>query len=267
MSEGFDIEKFGDDTITIHKVREILLLLVGIIVIGFFATNIPKLMEVAQTYWWLGLTGIVGILSSFIISKIPALNFNVPLSEPPIFPIPKKWLFVLSGLGFLLTFFLLSQTSYSIEAPSFQILELGTFGEAVLDIFAALAEDIVFFAVVPGITFTVIYYISKSPTTALIAVLFVTPSVFLTYHTLHYGWADVVSSFAVLIFGLEQTIIMIVLREILFVHGRHLGNNLGKLFFSQMTITTFFLTILTSIWFWGFVGVIVVLLVIRWRKK
>jgi hypothetical protein len=265
--ETSPIERFGDDSFNVHKVREIILIILTLIVIGWYTFNYPKLIDKAKDFERLGIIGAVGVLAGFVVMKTP-MNLNVPLSEKPLFPVfTKKILLAFSLIIGIVTFVAISASPYSIEAPTFQIVDLGTFGEALLDAAAAITEDIVFFAVVPGITFTIVYYASKSPILALIFVLILSPSVFLVYHTLHYGFTDVVASTAVFFFGLEMTAWMIVMREIFYCHMRHIGNNLGKLIFTSMSFETFVISILTSLWTWIIVAAIVVILVVRFKNR
>lgn len=261
-----EINRLGSDKINIHKAREMILIVVAIIVIGWYATNYPKLWDDAKTFLFLIIGAGLSVTFSFIINRTK-LNFDVPLAEKPLFW-TKRIIFIISAVGLLASFFFLARTGYAIESQDFQLVELGIGGDAILKIFAAIAEDVLFFAVVPGLIFVIVFYFTKeNAMIALIFVVILTPSVFVTYHTLRYGFDDIVKTTAVFLFGLEMTGWMIVFRDLIYVHARHIGNNVGQLIFKQMTLGTFFILLLTSWAFWAIVIVIAILIYFRLRKK
>lgn len=264
------LESWGNDVWTVGKVLELLYIISGIIFITFFATNIPELASKAQTFWWLGITSVAVISIAFVITQKAKLNFNVVLWGDGILKIPdqyvKPMLIGCVGVG-LLTFFWISNTPYSVLGPSYDILDLDYWGNAFLSFWSAHQEDIFFFSVLPGIMFTVFFYITKRPVVAFLLILILSPMIFLIYHTLHYGLSDVVNSIGVLAFGVEQILVVSLLGNLVYTHMRHGFNNAGKIIFKQMTFTGFLLTVLTSWMFWVVVIVLVALVVIRKRGK
>jgi glucose-6-phosphate-specific signal transduction histidine kinase len=92
------------------------------------------------------------------------------------------------------------------------------------------------------------------------------PVAFMGYHASVYG-LESVESWAVLLFGLEMTLAMIVLRDVTYVHVRHIANNLGILIFEAMDPTTFMITLMSSWVFWLLVLVVLGYLAFRVLRK
>ena len=258
----------GNDKGNALKAIEIMLLLTGIAIISWYSVNYPPLWEKAKTYWMLSVTSLTCILASFVITKFFKINYNTPIAEKGFVDIPKKWLGGLIVFLFLGTFFFIAKEGYAIASPSFQVIELGMWGDALLSIPSAWAEDFFFFSFLAGLIFTISYYVlGKNPIPALIITTIAVPILFMTYHSYVYGFTDIVSSVTVFIFGLEQMGWLSVLRFMGIIHARHVGNNLSKIIFSQISITTFFTLILTNVWFWLIVPFVLVGLYLKFRKR
>jgi len=261
------IDSLGSDELNITKVREIILVIIAIIVIGWYMSNYPSLSQEADLFYKLALGGGVGIIASFVISKTE-LNFNVPLKEKPLIDIGNRLMIAIFILSGLFTFFIFSKTAYRISAPTFQVVDLGLGGEAILYLFSAMSENWIFFAVVPGLVFAAVYYLSKK--NSLLSVLFtiiLTVAIFVAYHTLHYGFTDVVATFFVGLFALEMSVWMVLIRDITYVHIRHIANNLGILIFTQMSVQTLFIKILYSWVTWASLGVVAIIVISRYRDR
>ena len=264
MSNNSGQAQFGKDQWTERTVLEVLLLITGLAVIGFFAIN-TTLWQTAQIFWFLGLTSTIFVIAAFLINRTP-LNFNVPISGKPLVPISKKILYPLFAIAGAVTFFVMTKTSYRIAVPRFQVIEPGLEGNSILATFAAIFEDNFFFVGLAGLTFTLVYWKTKKPWLAFMAVLMVVPTIFMLYHFSVYG-IDSVESWAVFIFGLEMTVAMIVLRDVTYVHARHVFNNLGILVFEAMDTTTFTIMLLTSWVFWLVVIIAILAVVLTLRKR
>lgn len=260
----------GTDKLSVHRVRELMLLLLSLGVLSWFAVNIPNFFEVSRVWLILGLFAAVAISFSFIIKKIGNFNLNMPLAETGFLKIDRKYIFMFALVIFLVTFFFVGRSQYSIFAPKFQVIECDILCNTFLSIPTAIIENQVFFSVFYGLIFSFVLLYTRSPLLALVISTFIMPLLFLAYHTLQYGFQDVVSSTAVVLFGIEQIAIMLLLRDMIVIHARHIGNNFAKELFSQMTLTTFFITLFSSWVFWVAV-VILVLGIVMWvrvlRKK
>jgi hypothetical protein len=256
--------QFGSDQQTARNVFEIMLLIIGLIVIGWFRVN-TTLWQTAEVFWFIGLTATVGVIAAFVVKKSP-IDFDVPIAEKPVAPIPKKLLYVVfTVLGFA-TFFIMSQTSYRIAAPKFQVLDPGLEGNVVLSFFAAIFENNLFFVLLSGIIFSVVYWKTRNAYISMIPVLLIVPGTFLFYHWNVYG-VESADSWAVLLFGAEMIAAMVVLRNVTYVHVRHIANNLGILVFEAMGVQTFFITLMSQWLFWAFVILAIIYVVYRIKKR
>jgi len=274
--EGFKLERISDKKPNAREAWEIILLVIGLVVVGFFRVN-TTLWQVAETFWFLGLTALLGIIVALVVSKLGVVNFGVPISESSIMPVKRRYLAAVAVIVGLATFFFISQTSYTVQMPTFQILDPGLGGTAILDFFAAIFENALFFILIPGIVFTVVYYasgiFSKGDDNqrlrgiiALVIVLISVPIIFTVYHTGTYGFENIPATTAVFVFGFEMTAWMLLMRDSLYVHARHIGNNLGILVFSSMTIETFFVELMSNwvVWLVGFlVALAIIIKIIR----
>lgn len=264
-------ELFAEDRWTKEKIFEVLFVLgMAAFVLIFYATNIPALMTSAQLYWWLLMGGMIFIIFSFITPKVGDWIFDMPLwSESPV--IPKqydKWLLIgFIAIG-LLTFFIIGRTGYAIAGGvDFQIIEPGIWGEAILKFFCALPEDVIFFSVVPALIFLLAYGLTKNIPFSFFLILLITPVVFLLYHTLHYGFENIVASTAVYLFGLELSGAILLFRKLLYAHLRHGANNASIALFKQMSLSSFFIILLTSLWVWLIFIIVILVIILKVLKK
>ncbi len=244
------VRDFGSDKFTTRVILEIVLVVIGLGIFGWLTIN-SLLKDTAQIFWIFGIMGLLGILAAFVI-KGPGKSdiFDVAIAEKSMIPVNRKVLYLVFGGLFLFTFFLLANSDYRIAAPSFQLIELGLVGDSLLTIFAAIMEDIFFFALVPGMVFSLMYWITKNFWASLAVVITICPFVFMMYHIGVYGFQNEAAMLFVYVFGVEMTAMMIILRDITYAHVRHIGNNMGIMTFQQMSLETFFITMLSSVWFW-----------------
>lgn len=257
------------DSLT-HRVREILILLISTGLISWFFTNYPIFRDQATVYFVLGIFSLLGIIILIILQHIFGLNFiRLTLAEQGFVKVNKKILLILGILLFLLTFFFIGKSQYAIFAPRFQVVELGLFGNILMTIPSAIVEDFFFFSFLFSLLFSLLLLYFRSPMLPLVFSSIVIPFIFLIYHTLVYGFADVTNSFAVTIYGFEQILWMVLVRDLMILHFRHIGNNLAKTIFSQMTLTAFFLILLKSIYFWLtlFILIFIIFMWFRFLRK
>jgi len=229
-----NISTLGSDEQSGRKIDEIILLFMGVIVFGFLYFN-TTLASQALGYWVFGMMGLGGVVLAFIINKKNAGpdDVNVPISEKPLFG-NRKMILILTLLVGVITFFVLAQSEYRVSAASFQLIDLGLQGNILYTVFAALFEDSVFFIVIPGFTFYFVKRKTGNPMLAFLVALFLSPAAFLVYHTARYGPSDVVKSTAVFVFGMEMAAWMLIFRNTIYVHVRHITNNTSILIFDTM---------------------------------
>jgi len=256
-------QDLGHDVLNKRIIFEIMVTIVLLTVLSWLTIN-TVLWEIAQIFWVFGLMALVFTIIAFMIKK-KDFKFDVPLSGKPLFNIPKPLLYLFFMAMFIVTFFVLSITDYSITAPEFQILEVGLGGNVMLTVAAAWMEDLFFFAVIPGILFSVGFWLSKRFWPSITLSVIISPVIFMVYHLAVYGFTNQVALVFLLITGLEWVIMSMLLRDITYVHVRHIGNNLGLLIFKQFSFTTFMIFMLTNIWIW--VIAIIIILIIIYKYK
>jgi len=256
----------GHDKFTTRIIFEFIMLIIGLSVLAWLTIN-SVIWEKAQIFWIFGLMGTLGAGIAFLISgKGKKDIFDVPIAEEPMIPIGKKYIWTAFILLFFVTFFFLANSNYNIAAPQFQTINVGLTGDALLVIFAAWMEDIFFFALIPGLIFSIIYWLTGKFWIAVGFVVLLSPIIFTLYHLAVYGFTNQAAMTFVYIFGLEMTAMMLLLRDIMYAHVRHIGNNLGILVFRQMSFQTFFVAIFTNIWFWGVISLVIIIGIFKYRS-
>ncbi len=253
------------DKISIWKAVEIAWLVFALFFIIWYGINVPELQAKAQLFWWLGIFAL-GVIALDLIVKISGVEFvDVILAEEPLIRLSKKTMLGILVFGAFITMFFMANTGYSVSAPTFQIVQLGPAGDAILSFFAASMEDIVFFSIIPASVAGLAYFVFRNPWISLFLFVVVSPFIFVLYHMLAYGFTDVVASTAVYVFGLEMMIWVLLFRNLAWPHIRHGFNNMSKILFSAMSFETFMFMLLTNIWFWAVV--IAVIGIIIWRLR
>lgn len=248
----------GTDSITVHKARELIILLLALGLLTWYSVNVTGLFDASRTWLILGIFASVAVAFSFIIKRIGNFNFNIPIAGRGFLPVPRKYILIFALILFVVTFFFIGRSPYAIFAPVFQLVECNVFCNSVLSVPAAIIEDFIFFSVFYGAIFSLVLLYTKSPVVALVISTISVPFIFLIFHLLVYGFSDVVNSTAVLIFGFEQVFIMLLFRDLIIVHARHVANNLSGEIFSQMSFSGLVLALLNSIWFWVIILILAV---------
>jgi hypothetical protein len=259
-------QDYGSDVWNKRKIFEIFVILISIAILSFLTIN-TILWEVAQTFWIFGLMGIIGITVAHVISgKGKTDVIDVAIAEEGILPINQKVLYILFFVAFLGTFFMLANTDYRIAAPAFELVDLGLGGSAMLTFAAAIMEDIFFFVLIPGLVFSGAYWLTKRFWVSIILVMLICPTVFMLYHLNVYGFANQAAMMFVFVFGAEMTGMMLLLRNVMYVHMRHVGNNLGILIFDQMSFETFMTVVIGSPITWGIVAILIIIGFVKLRS-
>lgn len=255
----------GSDEVNLQALVQLFIIIGAVIALSWFAINVPEFFERSRVFWMLSITGLIMVAFGYIITKKFGHDFNVPISGTPMFNIPRKVPVILALVSFPVTFFILSASGYNILSPSFAIVDITTADQAVLIAASAIAEDVFFFAFLPGFIFSVVALIMNkvfgvnggvSFIVAAIVTVLATPYLFMTYHTLVYGLADVVRSVATFVFALEMSVWMIVMRDLFYPHMRHIANNLSLFVFATTNVTGLLLGVLLSPVTWIVVAVV-----------
>lgn len=254
------------DKLTDRLVLEVYLVLGGlaIMIFTYFNTND---INVSLSWMLLGIVGSLMVGFALIINRRTDLDYGITLAKENLLGIPPKYLYMtLYPAVFLLTFFILSQTDYRIATPALQVLETGLGGDIVLAMWGAIYENIFFFVGIPGMITSLIYWKTRNLAVSLIPVTLAMPFIFAAYHINVYG-INSAEILAVLAFGFEMILMMVVLRDITYVHVRHVANNLGIIIFTVMDLQTFLITLTSSWVFWIAIGIIAVIFINHLRRR
>lgn len=263
----------ASDKWNLGKVVELVLISLGIIVLAFYSVNVDRttIQQNPDIFWILGLSSLIIIILGFLIKNINSkYDLNIPIWEEGLLKIDYRYdklIIIFSVILGLFTFFTIGLKSgvfkYTIDAPFYSAVKVNTMGNALLSFVAAMMEDIFFFAAMPGLLFFLFYLLAKNPIISIIFLILFNPFIFTLFHARVYGFSDIVNSIATFVFGLEMTLFMIFVGRIAYCHLRHGFNNAALIIFSQMSISYFILSILSSIWFWFVIIFSVFIFVIR----
>ena len=263
-----DVEETGK--LNLHIVLQVVLIIIGLIVLTAFNIVTSAGLE-ASIFLQIGYLSLFGMLAAIGI-KFTKLNVDILLVEKPIFRLDRRIIVGLSifmGIG---TFFTVTLLPLKISAPSFQVVDLGFNGNFSLDFFAAIYENILFFALIPGLSLVLLSFLVKDK--GLFAKIIIVGLTFLIsvfsvwfYHLNAYGFGDVVGQTAVIAFAIEMTAWMLVFRDINYVHARHIGNNLGLIVARQVGFAGFFIGIFSNIVTYIVIVLIIIILLLRRRAK
>ena len=270
-------QDFGSDELNKPRiVVEFILLLAAIALMLFFTIN-TTMWNTAQVFMWTGVIGGLGLTIAFMMKGVGKTDvFDVMISEKPMFNINRKFLYVIFFIMFIFSFAILANTEFRLAAPPFQTVDLGLEGEVLLFAGAAFIEDVFFFILMPGLVFSIMYWLLKRRSqssggaafwVSLVGMVIATPLIFMFYHLAVYGFANQAAMAFVFLFGLENIIMLVIFRDVTYVHARHIGNNVGLLVFSLFSVETLITVMFTSLWFWGVVALVVVLAYVKYRRS
>lgn len=265
-------ENLATDQINLGKILFLTLIVFSIMILAFYATNIPEIGARAQTYWILGITSVAVWGVSKGITKVKGLDFPNPIvfeGKTMIGDMTRKKyavLFLVSlSLGIYIFFSVASSPTLSIvAAPHFQIVEVTPEISSLFTFMASLMEDFFFWGVVLALIYGVVYILSRSYYISLGVAGIGTPLTFMLFHTLVYGTTNVPASTGVFFFGVMMTLAVITTRNLTFpiiVHGM---NNVALNLFEStgglegiqwLGYTIILILLVTSLWIW-----------FRWRK-
>lgn len=167
----------------------------------FLAINADVLKE-AQIFLLLSLTGTVAYLIAKVVVSYKGMQFPIPpiWEKTTVFgEIPHKINVILWGFFIILgafTFVSIGKTSTFevITAPVFQIIPMSTSVSIALSVFAAEAENLFFFAVIPTLIFGGIYLMTKNFYLSFIVTILFAPGIFSIFHLSRAGESVVIST-------------------------------------------------------------------------
>lgn len=249
-----DSEKIrGVEILSSGSVREMILFLISMTFLLWYYINQPVLSTQALAFLVIGVIITAGFLVSVITTR-SGMDLDMVLSEEGSFIFrDKRITFAIALFLGIITFFMISGTSYSVRPPAFQILNLGVWGSAFLSIWAALIENWMFFSLAPAIIFAVFHNYTRNVNYSTVMMFIFSPLTFTLFHIFVYGFEDVVSSIWTFVFGVEMLFWVFVSKDMLITHFRHAANNFSIIIFKQRTLLAFFNDILSSWIFWGIV--------------
>ncbi|MEM5866325.1 MAG: hypothetical protein QXG39_00195 [Candidatus Aenigmatarchaeota archaeon] len=243
------------------------LILLGIVILWFswVGANIPDFWQVAQYYWVLAISAIV---------LLPIVNMLIPEKlEKPLWK--PKFIFVfLMGLAIsVLVAILYSQTGYqAVSAPTFQIIPITGVEKALISGLAGIVENSFFFFVLPFFFCGIVLLLGrvlKIDLTFTFPVVFILSSIFgfSVWHTYRYGATNIPAMMSVVFFGVVNSIIVYVTKQLIVAHLWHFTNNFIITIYSYYAPMQVFWLIITNPVFIGLSLIMIIYLIrVGWKK-
>jgi len=252
---------YGTDSINIPKIIILMLMIVAILVLAFYTTNVPELQTKALIYWiFIISTGVAWLFSKVItktyINRKKKIEIDFP--NPIIYESriitgyqPPRWVKILLffsaiALGIFLFVSAGSSPSQSIlGSPKYQIIQITDTVSAILTIVSAVAEDLTFWVVTPvligGFILLILHSLLRLDKRiafwiSIILVIILNPIVWTLFHTNAYGMTDIQSTTTVFIYGLFMTSITVITRTIWFPLFTHAPINVANDLFKNKVV-------------------------------
>jgi len=209
----------------------------------WFRTNYPPYRELADMYIIFFIIGTMYWTLDFVVSLAAGKN---QINPPPytqiintitvekntiIGPLPFSmkigtYVFTVAMCIFFAFYIGASETTI-LKVPSFQIVDLGMAGVAIVTIAMAIGEDFIFFGLLAPTVSGIGRVISMgNQVIGVILSIIITPITFVMYHFLVYGATDLSSSMFVWMFATVVTSYTLVFRTLVFAHCLHVTNNI-----------------------------------------
>lgn len=251
MVDFMGIGNLGSDNVSDSAIIYLVIMSIALVGLGGFAVNFFEVQQVALIY----LTLASAALIIWTVSKVISSKKDIDFPNPPIFEKdtifgfsipPKIYAIMIAGIAIAAVWTFTSIGNIPqfsiVAAPQFQAIELTAGFNVLLTIFAAMAEDILFFIVIPAISFVIFYsvinYFSNnsgvSTTGSVIITLLVSALVFTAFHSARYGFALAQTSESVFIFGFIMTLWVILTKNPLLPWFIHSANNAGLAYFTDV---------------------------------
>lgn len=254
----------GSDSINLKQLMYIAFVFLIMVGTLWYAANVPAVWEEARFYMLFFLTALSGFSISIAVMQF-GYDFNIPkYGDPVLFPeLIKKYMPLIAFVVFTVSFIFVGSTGYAVYSPSFKVVGAGQAGQALMTAFAAIAEDVLFFGVVTGVIFSAFKLYFKNTKIALLSVLLLVPTFFTGWHMLQYGVHQLPAMLATFVFGIEGIISVLVFENLLYIHARHVANNVGIFLLSGASLSTVFISVISSPIFWVITVLTIVLILVR----
>lgn len=216
------------------KIFYLLFIFFNIIILSWFMFNQPAEQAKAMKYLIFSLITLIVWTLDFVISKDKAqkgiINVVTIEKETLLGKLPvsfNMFINIFIVIFSIAIFVFVSSTRQSIVgSPGFQIVELGMAGSGLLTLAIINSENLFFFGLLAPTMFGMFNFIlRKNPVIALVLAGLITPTIFMLYHVLAYGFNDMVAMMMVFGFGLINVFWILVIRNILFCDAIHFSNN------------------------------------------
>ena len=227
------------DSITTGKRIYIFVIIVFMLTLIWFTINYPAKADIAQIYWWLMMSSLIIWAIDLGLKKngTELIDTGWFESESLIFGkiegnkmLAFFALSVVVGLAVFSQIIFTGQSFVGTPVMSHQILDLGITGEVMLTTIAAVAEDLLFFGFIPFAIFGILFMLTKNPYIAFVFAIVFNPFIFMFYHFYVYGLENMSASVSVWVFALINTVIVMIMRNLMMTHFFHVFNNLGTVF-------------------------------------
>lgn len=237
----------GSDNLNKAKVVAILVFLLLLSFLVFLTANATQdVRNVANFYESLSIVGLIALLVDFGIKKTgfkvrrggKDIDFPDTIIYEKSSPYFRELPHTIKVLIVVITFFIggwlivnitNAPAAQIVDAPTFQLLDVGVQGNAFLSGIAGIAENWFFFGFLMPTLFAVLFIITRSFWAATAAIIIVMPFIFVGYHFAVYGESTVALQ-AVYFMGLLWTGTTLALGNLLFADVTHFSNNFAITF-------------------------------------
>ena len=236
-----------NDRVGLGKAIGLVIYIFLIFFLTFLVANADASVKAtADFYFKLGMFGILLVIADIAIKRI-AIRGRTDVDVPdtithefksPIFGSFPRWVKILVIGGSLIAggLYAMSVSNQNIVAlissPSFQAVQLGQTGEAILSGIAGIQEDLFFWGGMAGVLFSIFILIFKSKWIPLAIIFFLVPTIFMFYHIGRYG-ENATALNSVLFFGFIAMGVTLITGSLITAHAIHFANNAAITFFSQ----------------------------------
>ena len=266
--------QLGTDEMSVGKITYLIMFSMLFLVLAYFSINAPESIKViSQTYLILGIMGFVIFVTSKVINVTKGIDYPNPII------VEKTHLFgeydrkTMTGviifsvmMGGIVLFASLQASMQIFGMPLFQSLSTELFVSRevtlLLTFAAAVIEDLLFFGVIPAFIFGIIYFASRENFWAgMIGSFFVSPFLFLAYHSFRYGFVSIASD-SILMMGFMMVAWTLVMRNLILPLFLHSSNNIGITIQQLYDVSSVRLIFIIAI-----IIIFVAVLLVWWKRR
>jgi protein-S-isoprenylcysteine O-methyltransferase Ste14 len=246
---GKDSASLGSDEITPAKVAAIVAFFFLLVLFHFFKTNgTPATQILGDFFFGLGLFVLVWIAFDLAVVKRAGRSVHSDVDLPDSVTYERQSPVLSRDLGrrgkvalflsalLLGSFIILTSGQQStlslVQAPTFQLVDPGPYGSAVLSGIAGIIENWFFFGVLLATEFALLYLaVGRRFYVAVLLVLLLNPLVFTVYHFARYSESPKALD-SVYAFGFVCTGSTMLTGSLVLCDAWHFSNNFGVTFFA-----------------------------------